>query len=74
MSASRPTCAGPDTFETICSQCATLAVTFHHAEGALDSTPVFCSNCGRLRGLIGSIRKMAHEGPALLTPTVLSRL
>jgi hypothetical protein len=25
---------------------------------------VFCSNCGRLRGLMGSIRKMAHESTA----------
>jgi len=64
MSAPPPTCTDPATFEAVCAQCETLAVTFQHAEGALDDAPVFCSNCGRLRGLMGSIRKMAHESTA----------
>ncbi|MGX1166156.1 hypothetical protein AB7M16_002422 [Bradyrhizobium sp. USDA 372] len=48
-------------FESVCSNCATLAVTFECNDGALDNTPVFCRNCGRLRGLIGAVRKMAHQ-------------
>jgi hypothetical protein len=52
---------GGPAFESICSNCKTVAVTFECAEGALDDTPVFCGNCGRLRGLMGAIRKMAHE-------------
>ena len=52
------------TFEPICSNCETVAMTFECAEGALDNTPVFCGNCGRLRGLIGAIRKLAHESSA----------
>jgi hypothetical protein len=60
-------------FESVCSNCATLAVTFECADGALDDTPIFCRNCGRLRGLIGAVRKMAHEPAAARTPTLLDR-
>ena len=52
---------GRAAFEPICSNCETVAVTYDCAEGALDDTPVFCGNCGRLRGLIGAIRKLAHQ-------------
>jgi hypothetical protein len=62
--AARPASTGRATFEPICSNCETVAVTFECAEGALDNTPVFCGNCGRLRGLIGAIRKLAHESSA----------
>jgi hypothetical protein len=51
----------PTDFESVCSNCATMAVTFECNDGALDDTPVFCRNCGRLRGLIGTVRKMAHQ-------------
>lgn len=60
-------------FESVCSNCATLAVTFQCADGALDDTPVFCTNCGRLRGLIGAVRKMANEPARTSTPTLLDR-
>ena len=73
MSAYPPTSTDPAIFEAVCAQCETLAVTFQRAEGALDSAPVFCSNCGRLRGLMGSIRKMAHESAAPHSSGLLNR-
>lgn len=57
-------------FESICANCATLAVTFECADGALDDTPIFCRNCGRLRGLIGAVRKLAHEPAASCAATL----
>jgi hypothetical protein len=60
-------------FEAICSNCATLAVTFEGADGALDDTPIFCRNCGRLRGLIGAVMKMAHQPVGACTLTRLDR-
>jgi hypothetical protein len=56
--------AGLAAFEPICPNCQTVAVTFECAEGALDDTPVFCGNCGRLRGMIGAIRKLAYQSEA----------
>jgi hypothetical protein len=55
-----PASTGRAAFEAVCSNCETVAVRFKCAEGALDDTPVFCGNCGRLRGLMGAIRKLAH--------------
>jgi hypothetical protein len=52
---------GRTAFESICANCETVAVTLDCAEGALDDAPVFCQNCGRLRGLIGAIRKLARQ-------------
>ena len=61
MSAHRSSYTGSPSFEAVCSQCATLAVTFECAEGALDDAPIYCRNCGHLRGQLGGVRKMAHE-------------
>ena len=60
---------GQAAFEAVCPDCGTVAVTFEHAEGAFDDTPVFCGNCGRLRGVMGAIRKMVHDpaNPAFST-------
>ena len=50
----------PAPFETICANCATLAVRFECLEYASDDTPVLCGNCGRQRGLVGAVRQLAH--------------
>ncbi len=59
-----PGAARQAAFEVVCPTCGTVAVTFERAEGAFDDTPIFCGSCGRLRGVMGAIRKMVHEPAA----------
>ena len=67
----------PMAFETICANCATLAVTFECLEYAPDDTPVLCGNCGRQRGLMGAVRQLAHLTPpgelSSIAPSIMGR-
>lgn len=50
----------PVAFEAFCVACATLAVKFECLEHAPDDTPILCASCGRIRGLVGAVRRLAN--------------